>query len=68
MERSGANLERRVAGRMGWRDWLAFLSLVLGVCAFTAWLGWESACGMEKVVRRDFRAPAHRSKDPGWRR
>jgi len=53
---------------MGWRDWLAFLSLVLGVCAFTAWLGWESACGMEKVVRRDFRAPAHRSKDPGWRR
>lgn len=59
MERSGANLERRVAGRMGWRDWLAFLSLVLGVCGFTAWLGWESAYGMEKVARRDFRAVAH---------
>jgi len=71
MEGHHNGAEYRVAGQMSWLDWLAFLLLVLVVCGFVAWLGWESMQLKGQLVSDqddattvtgafpDFRAVAH---------
>lgn len=53
------NERHRVAGRMSWRDWLAFALLVGSVCTFAGMLGWESTRNPPEIAQHDFRAVAH---------